>query len=1480
MGSVTYQTTNSGKSSTKRTSGRRHTVNLPLLLITLGVVVVALPSLYYWYKYCAGVNAAALRKRAETLHEEGDFSGAISNYQRYLLARPDDSDALLKLVDAYSAGEESRSRLPQLNSLLYRALGQAPTRHDLRLLLASNLLEMRAFEEAKVEAEKVLVASPDDAAAANKVTALANMALTQVDDRLSVEDAIAELLVAAEQLPGDAMLIAVTATALRENPKPDVDRASIADQLMDALVKAAPDDIDAWLARYRYRTRFRLPDAENDLQAALELDEDNIDALLLSAAPTAEGSSDEQEREATLRRVIELAPSDSSGYLPLADLLVKRGDVDEAIDLLAAGQEVVENEVHDFLLRLALADTQLQAEKSESAKASLDKLESESAFILAKLDSSQGEALANRLRLLQGRLAAAEGQHKTAIAKLQSVVVNDNSQNSRTWIEAVTILAELHGEAGRADKASEYWGLLAQAFPGEMPIVAATVDSLLAANNPEQALELIDSIETPSTHLRIRQAQAHLSIQLSRPPEERNWTEFSNALATAKTSEEPSSELVFAEVQYLMVTDKKAPAIAMLRDSEATFADEASFWPKVALAYQELGEEADVDRALAKYEQLANSVVDFAKLKTVLLVQKRDYEAADKLLGELAQSANAEDQDELLRLRAELLASAGKYNEAIEMIEDLLKKKKASESLLILGIDVALAMQQFDKAKQLEQQLAEATEDGFDSRFAKARRLLLSYDVQDFEQRRVLERLIDDLRAERPKWFPVVTLGGRFLELNGEPRRALIEYQRAVDLGDRRTTTVQRTVALLYESGRFNEVDRYMAMVASDEETQFFDAMAVEVATRQGQEELAVELARESAERHPNDPLRRLYLGALLLRLDNAEEAVAVLEQAAKDFPEDDRVWPALFNAYVRSDRVEFARKALDTLASSSLLSADRRHFVAGQGYEVIGELSLAKEQYQLALKAQPSNVDIRLRYANLLSRQDAREARKELERVLELDPSNALARRQLAVLLATSRNQADWQRASQLLTSAAGTSAGDATTSDRLRALLLSQQGRTRSERIENCKLAREIVEPLIERGGGTANDLNRTVLADILQREASLSGDESLLLAARDQFRAALNEGPPSSRELSNYIEFLLRFASEELAEEAEDGQSTEKSRREDFLADAQSRLKDLKRLQTTGDEETAALVIALTARLHQVREEPAEAKAVVAEYIEQNKDTSDLDERALVRRYLRFGQLYSTIGEYADAEQWYRRLMETSPEAYLLVAEALVAQGKRSEAAALALQANSGNASPAVAKVLARIMTVTDKDVEVAPEVEEALAKVVDANSDDIELLQAQAVMRASRGDYTSAIAYFRRILELAPNDALTLNNLATLLGERPNQRAEALELIQRAIDVAGRNPMFLDTQGTIYFKLGEADSAIASLEEATAGRTTDARYYLHLAAAYKLGGRDDDARQMLSEAQAFGLENFVLTEDDRELLSTLEESLGLVGAASND
>jgi predicted Zn-dependent protease len=406
----------------------------------------------------------------------------------------------------------------------------------------------------------------------------------------------------------------------------------------------------------------------------------------------------------------------------------------------------------------------------------------------------------------------------------------------------------------------------------------------------------------------------------------------------------------------------------------------------------------------------------------------------------------------------------------------------------------------------------------------------------------------------------------------------------------------------------------------------------------------------------------------------------------------------------------------------------------------------------------------------------------------------------------------------------------------------------------------------------GAEADDLNRILISQILEQEANLSGDRSLLLAARDQLHAVADR-TPTAEMLSIYIEFLLRHSGSESANWPSSAASANENpdfakQKESFLSEAETRLGEFQQLRTSGNAGLEALSIAYKARLLQARGREAEVKSQIADFVA-NQTRPGLDPNTQAQRFLAIGKLYSSIGAHAEAENWFRRLIELTPNGYVPVVQTLLAQEKREEAIELCLRISNNKPTPEMAILIAQVMTATDEPIDELPEAQAAIESAMQDHDENIDLFHAEAVRRASQGQYDDAIELFRRILAKDPNNVLALNNFATVLAERPNQRGEALQHIQRAIEIAGRKPSLLDTQGTILLKIGQTDESIACLEEATAGGAADARYYLHLAAAYQQAQRSSDAQRMLTEARAFGLEKFVLTADDRQLLATFDD-----------
>ena len=220
----------------------------------------------------------------------------------------------------------------------------------------------------------------------------------------------------------------------------------------------------------------------------------------------------------------------------------------------------------------------------------------------------------------------------------------------------------------------------------------------------------------------------------------------------------------------------------------------------------------------------------------------------------------------------------------------------------------------------------------------------------------------------------------------------------------------------------------------NDRTAPLLDAMALDFELRRNRQEDALKLAKESVARRPKDVLPRLNLANVMLRLKQPEEAIGVLLEATQDFAEDNRVWPALVNAYIQARQIDNARDVLNRLVTSSTLPEETRHYIAAQGFQRIGDLESARQQYVLAIEQQPSATEIRLKYAQLLATRSPRAALDVYEQILGMDPVNDAARRGLAMQLAATGDENDWERATQLLTLSAKSSSMNSRDDDRLR--------------------------------------------------------------------------------------------------------------------------------------------------------------------------------------------------------------------------------------------------------------------------------------------------------------------------------------------------------------------------------------------------------------------------------------------------------------
>jgi tetratricopeptide (TPR) repeat protein len=93
---------------------------------------------------------------------------------------------------------------------------------------------------------------------------------------------------------------------------------------------------------------------------------------------------------------------------------------------------------------------------------------------------------------------------------------------------------------------------------------------------------------------------------------------------------------------------------------------------------------------------------------------------------------------------------------------------------------------------------------------------------------------------------------------------------------------------------------------------------------------------------------------------------------------------------------------------------------------------------------------------------------------------------------------------------------------------------------------------------------------------------------------------------------------------------------------------------------------------------------------------------------------------------------------------------------------------------------------------------------------------ALLKSHR--FAEAAKAFARAVELDPQNADAMNNLAYTYGEMGENLDEAVKLCNRAVELfPARKAYFLDTLGTIYLKQGKRDEAVAAFGAALAATT---------------------------------------------------------------
>ncbi len=424
---------------------------------------------------------------------------------------------------------------------------------------------------------------------------------------------------------------------------------------------------------------------------------------------------------------------------------------------------------------------------------------------------------------------------------------------------------------------------------------------------------------------------------------------------------------------------------------------------------------------------------------------------AARALGTLSKDVEKWTDIDRRRLAAELAQAymrIGETKSAADMWRTIAAQQDSDVGSRMVLFD--LALQAGDEASMggvVEELKGIEGEDGTLWRYCRAVRLIWQAERQKDNKKLLTEArgLLTVVRERRVNWFRIPVAEAQINELLEKEQPAIAKYREAILLGEQNPAVIRRLVALLFKENRMEEVsellDKLREQTATATLSDLHRAEAV-VALGKNDPELALKKIDLAVSPESKDYRDHLWRGQMLEAAGNKQaEAEAAFRQAIKLNNTSPDGWTALVQFAIRGKDLPKAEEAL-LEAEKSIPRAEAPLHLA-RFNEWLDHPDRAKELYDAALAAKPDDTNVRLNLAYFHLRrsgfylQQAEQHKEQAEqhkeqagqhkeqalvhfyKISELksgSTDSADAKRTLALILASSRNFGETQKALKML--------------------------------------------------------------------------------------------------------------------------------------------------------------------------------------------------------------------------------------------------------------------------------------------------------------------------------------------------------------------------------------------------------------------------------------------------------------------------------
>lgn len=1377
-----------------------------VLLVGLVVLAAAALSLHRWQRSTLAEEALPL---GEGAFAEGNWEEAATQIGRYLTINGNDVDRLLMYGEAQLKMRPSSSSGVQHAIAAYSSVLRMDSHHK---EAAKRLIEIylglspagmnqgRSPGEAELKARQFLETNDDPT-----IRRFLSLSLIQQRNFQDAQQTLAKLIA---DHPDHIEAYEVMGLLAAEHPE-DVNKPS--NYWFEEAVRVNPDSALAHLVRGAFFLRSGdRPNAMADFEqaATLDLSVTEVHSRLIGELTLARAYDEARDQIAALRAK---APTELDLWRYWSLVAIQSGTEQEMQTVAQEGMKELATYPWDFLPWAA--ELFIRAKRFDEAR-----------DCILKMQKKDIEPARNAF--LEGYLAQQQGQlQEAATFWRKAIALGYQSRQDATWRghypPVRMFLASVLQKLGDLQMAIEQLRLLVADVP-DYPQFNLALAQLLAQaedwpgvlDQARQVLRLVPD-QTDAALLELQARMRLLAGADDSPSTQNAWREIETKLAELSEAGENAEQVRLLQVQANMFQGKHADAKAMLDGLEGSLGEGLG---AALLRVQLLVEQGDRPEAISllrrAVEQFPESTEPVRRL-ALLLNQQGDRQGCEAVIRSALSRMEKVSQRSLGLLLADLYVSWEQDDQLYDWLTELanqfpqdIETKRRLLSLDRVLKDATASQAIVDQIKSIEGQ------NGWQWRVEQARVWILS-DAFQSNYGEIVRLLQENLLANPDDRSSRLLLAAAY-EKAGELQLALTVYREALQRWPNDVAVVARTVQTLYKAGEDEEAQ---SVLDSAKSRDLYDPdikrlqlqgylrrsdMAPDSEARRNALASASDILQDLVRQDPNDTLASLRLASTLAAQKKYDEAQAVLDAVKVKDPEA----VSLIVAQVQLDVARGDAEAALRVCNEAVAREDNvfARMLRGMTHTAFGRYGEARADFDRMVTLEPEKPEVwvtRSDFFRQIGR--TREAVSDITRALALAPDSLPVQRRAVTLFLTSGDPALFRQASDLLERALESHPGDSELKLRKAQVLLARQTAPAAEQART--VLREITE-------------ERPKLAEAWELLGALELREDQLGKAMDVALRGLAENPDNRRLL------LIKAQAE--------------ARRSPMLA--VPTLKDL-----VDQDPNDMSVISQLALAYLQSNRPQEAIGLLRQHLATQKGP------ARKQGEIAMAGILGQIGDVNEAVAIFKDLVQAEPDdpsLRVIWAEQLAAGQRWGEVESVVADWHASHPNDVtVARAVARDL-IAGRQAQGFEIARKLLQSDLQEHPESVGSLHLLADMATVTEQAEEAISLNRRILEVDPNNAFAINNLAWLLCEEQKQYQRALDLANRGLKLRPEYIDLIETRGVIHYRMGHLEEAVRdlsrSIELYPVNSPALASTYFHLARAYAEMGRKTDAIETVERA----------------------------------